>query len=105
MRTKPTDAELLKPFYAAIGRTDRSGQAECNTCVTPATPSNLESWLSDSRLDAYLGKAAVLKLEILTTILRGDETPLARIAESHGITRAAVSKHARLARKVFGLAT
>lgn len=62
---------------------------------------NLESWLKDKRMDAYLGRRACFKLTVLAAVISGDET-LASVARRYGTSRQAAGKHAANARRIFG---
>lgn len=62
----------------------------------------LEAWLSDPRAAEFFGEAFALKFEILAGLLQ-DKCNLAEIGRRHGVGRAAASKQATRAKKIFGL--
>lgn len=62
---------------------------------------NLESWLKDQRMDAFLGRRACFKLAVLAAVISGNET-LASVARRYGTSRQAAGKHAAAARRIFG---
>jgi hypothetical protein len=67
-------------------------------------PNHLAAWLSDPRAAQYLGRAFVLKIQVLDHLItrRGS---LAAIAREHGVTDQAVGKHAKRARRFYAKAT
>jgi hypothetical protein len=69
--------------------------------ASPAEPnSNLAAWLSDPRTAQYFGDTFKLRADVLAAVItRGN---LAAVARLHGVTRAATSKTARLAKSIFG---
>jgi hypothetical protein len=78
-------------------------EAPENSKPGPASFTGLAAWLRDDRFDAFLGRAAVVKLAVLAELVAGnDRQPAATIAQRFGITRAAVGIHVRSARKIFG---
>ena len=62
--------------------------------------SNLTAWLLDPRTAQYFGSTFKLRADVLAAVITG--TKLAAVARQHGVTRAAASKQARLARCIFG---
>ena len=67
------------------------------------TPSPLEAWLSDPRLDEYLGRRAAFKMAVLARVVAGSGETLAAIGRRFGASRAAACHHARAARVTFGI--
>ena len=62
--------------------------------------SNLAKWLLDPRTQEYFGDTFKLRADCLAAVITGDN--LAAVARRHGVTRAAASKSARRAQKLFG---
>jgi hypothetical protein len=69
---------------------------------TAVSQANLLKWLTDPRLDAYLGRTAAIRLSVLGWHLTGRRRTLSAIAKRHGVTRAALTKHARRVGQIFG---
>jgi hypothetical protein len=63
---------------------------------------NLESWLSDPRMDEFLGRRVCFKLAVLATVISGHAT-LASVARRYSVTPQAAQKHATTARRIFGI--
>jgi len=61
---------------------------------------NLIRWLSDPRGQKYFGHTFTLRADVLVAVITGGN--LAAVARQHGVTRAAASKQARLAKSIFG---
>ena len=61
---------------------------------------NLAKWLLDPRTQEYFGDTFKLRADCLAAVITGDN--LAAVARRHGVTRAAASKSARRAQKLFG---
>jgi hypothetical protein len=62
--------------------------------------SHLAAWLTDPRTAEYFGTTFRLRADVLAAVItRGN---LAAVARQHGVSRAAASKQARLAKSIFG---
>ena len=62
---------------------------------------NLLKWFTDPRCDELFGRAFVLKAEVLARHVTGRGT-LTAIARKHGVSKAAMTLHARRVRAIFG---
>lgn len=88
----PAIASRLGMSEAALIRLARQCRSKNN---------NLLSWLKDPRSDEFFGRSFVIKFEVLAHHMTGQGT-LAEIARRHGVTKAAMTRHARRARELFG---
>lgn len=62
---------------------------------------SLVTLMTDPRTDIYLGRSVSVKLEVLAAVVTGQGT-LAAIAARHGLSKQAMTRHARRARSIFG---
>jgi hypothetical protein len=65
-----------------------------------ARESNLIHWLSLPGMAEYMGATFELRAAVLCALITGEN--LSSLARRHGVTRAAASKQARLAKSIFG---
>lgn len=63
---------------------------------------NLEKWFSDPRSDEFFGHGFVLKMAVLEHLISGRRN-LAQVARRHGVCKQAAYRHARQARRIFGM--
>ena len=61
---------------------------------------NLIRWLADEKSAAYFGKSFSIRADVLAQIITG-AGKLADIARAHGVTKQAVQKHAKQARRIY----
>jgi predicted transcriptional regulator len=61
---------------------------------------NLIQWLTAEKSAVYFGKSFAIRADVLAQILTGTGT-LADIARHHGVSRQAVQKHAKQARRIY----
>lgn len=61
---------------------------------------NLIQWLTDEKSAAYFGKSFSIRADVLAQIITGNGSQ-ADIARAHGVTKQAVQKHAKQARRIF----